>query len=105
VELALGGLPSLPFRAGALLEDLLHISGRALRLPEVHDSLDLRVAHKRALDAGRFAGVDGLIEHVPAAQQLFCAARVQDDATVDLRTDRERDARRDVRLDETGDDV
>src|ERR1700693_284248 len=61
VELALGTLSSLPLRARALFEDLLHEAGRALRLPEADDRIDLLVADERALDARRLPGVDRLI--------------------------------------------
>src|SRR5712692_9002633 len=106
VELALGTLASsLPRRAGALFENLLHVPRRPLRFPELHDRLDLGVADERALDTRRLARIDGLVEHVAAAEKLLRAARVEDDAAVDLRPDRERDARRDVGLDEAGDDV
>ena len=106
VELALGALATPgPLRAGALLEDLLHVSRRALRLPEAHHRFDLGVAHERALYARRLARIHGLVEHVATPEQLLSAARVEDDAAVDLGPDRERDARGDVGLDEAGDDV
>src|SRR5207245_844086 len=105
IELALGGLASLPLRAGPLFEDLLHIARAALRAPEVDDRLHFGIADERALDPSRFTRVDRLVQHVATTQQLLRAARVEDDAAVDLRADRERDARRDVGLDETGDDV
>src|SRR5438445_2269876 len=74
VQLPLRGLvASLPLRARALLEDLVHVSRLTLRTPEVHHRLDLGVAHERALDAGRLARGDGLVEHVSAAKKLFGA--------------------------------
>ncbi len=105
IQLALGGVASLPLRALTLFEDLFHVAGSALRAPEVDDRLDLRVAHERALDAGRLARVDRLIKHVSAAEQLLRAAGVEDDPAVDLRADSECDARRDVGLDKARDDV
>src|SRR5229473_3097979 len=105
IQLALGGLASLPLRAGALFEDLLHVAGRALRAPEVDDRLDLGVADEGPLDAGRLAGIDRLVQHIAAAEKLLCATRVEDHAAVDLRADRERDTRGDIGLDETRDDV
>src|SRR3989440_11685772 len=91
IQLALG-IPPRPFAAGALFQDLLHESRRALRLPERDDLLDLLVAHKGALDPGRLAGVNGLVEHVAAAEQLLGSARVEDHAAVDLRAHGECDA-------------
>src|SRR6266851_9639115 len=44
IQLALGGVASLPLCARAFLEDLLHVPRAALRAPEVHYRLDLRVA-------------------------------------------------------------
>src|SRR5439155_10214337 len=44
VELALQALASTgPLRTGALLEDLLHVSRRALRFPEADDRFDLGI--------------------------------------------------------------
>src|SRR5712692_1967603 len=105
IQLALGGLASLPLGAGPLFEDLLHVARAALRTPEVDHRLDLGVAVECALDAGRFAGVDGLIQHVAAAEQLLRAARVEDHSAVDLGADGECDTRGDVGLDQTRDDV
>src|SRR5581483_2697828 len=106
VQLALGfALASLPLPGRARLEDLLHVARRRLALPEADHTVDLLVADERALDARRLAGVDRLVQHVAAAEQLLRAAGVEDHAAVDLRADRERDAGRDVRLDQAGDDV
>src|SRR5579864_9172513 len=105
VELALLAWAPLPLRPRAFLEDLLHVARAALRFPEVDHGLDLGVAHEGALDARRLARVDRLVEHVAAAEQLLRSARVEDHAAVDLGTDRESDAGRDVGLDEPGDDV
>src|SRR5216684_2969724 len=105
IQLALRGLASLPLRAGALFEDLLHVARPALRTPEVDDRLDLRVADERALDARGLAGVDRLVQHVAAAEKFLSTPGVEDHPAVDLRADREGDARGDVGLDETRDDV
>src|SRR5439155_20546076 len=106
VELALRALASTrPLRTRALLEDLLHVSRRSLRFPEADDRFDLGVADERALDARRLARIYRLVQHVAAPQQLLRAARVEDDAAVDLRPNRECDARGEVGLDEAGDDV
>src|SRR5207248_10493361 len=88
-----------------LVEDLLHEATLALGLPPTHDRVNLAVGDEGALDPGRLAGVDRLVEHVPPAEQLFGAAGVEDHPAVDLGADREGDPGRDVRLDEAGDDV
>src|SRR3989440_7914552 len=105
VELALLPTLSVPCGPAAFLEDLFHISRRSLRLPEVDHALHLWVAHEGALDARRFACIDGLVEHVAPAQKLLSARPVEDHTAVDLRSDRKCDARWDVGLDQAGDDV
>src|SRR5260370_261575 len=104
IQLSLGRLCPLPLRAGALFEDLFHVAGRALRPPEIDDRLDLGAADERALDAGRLAGIDGLVQHVPATQKLLRAAGVEDDAAVDLRVHPESEPRRELDLDPPGDE-
>src|SRR6266513_1859178 len=84
IQLALAGLTCLPFRAGSLFEDLLHESGCSLRLPERHDLFDFLVADESTLDARRLACVDGLVQHVAAAEELLRTAAVENDAAVDL---------------------
>ena len=79
--------------------------GLALLLPVAGDELDLLVRHEHALGADRLGHVRRLPEEVAAAEELLGAGHVDDRARVDRRRGRERDARRDVRLDEPGDDV
>src|SRR6202011_1776675 len=105
IQLALRSLASLPLSARALFEDLFHVSRATLRTPEVDDRLDLRIADESALDSCRLAGIDRLVQHVAAPEQLFCSTRVENDAAVDLRSDGERYARWNVGLDEARDDV
>src|SRR5258708_354535 len=105
IQLALRGLASLPLRAGALFEDLLHVARPALRTPEVDDRLDLRVADERALDARGLAGVDRLVQHVAAAEKFLSTPGVEDHPAVDLRADREGDASGDVGLEGARDAV
>ena len=105
VELALLPPLTLPLGARSFLEDLLHVARPALRLPEVDHAVNFLVADESTLDASRFPGVDRLVEHVAPTEQLFRTARIEDHPAVDLRADGEGDARRDVGLDEPGDDV
>src|SRR5689334_7219189 len=62
----------------------------ALARPEVYETIELAVRDVDALDAAWLRRIDGLEEHVAAAEQLLRAARVQDRARVRLRGDRER---------------
>src|SRR2546427_228814 len=101
----LKGEAALALRARALFEDLLHVTRSTLRPPEIDDRLDFGVAHERTLDARRLARIDRLVQHVATSEKLLRAAGVEDHPAVDLRADGERDARRDVGLDEAGDDV
>src|SRR5437762_2068004 len=96
-------LASLPFGHRALFEDLFHVARSSLRLPEADHAVDLGIADERALDAGRFACIDGLVEHVAATEKLFRTAGVEDDAAVDLPADSKCDAAGDVRLEQTRD--
>src|SRR6266550_466221 len=98
-------LASLPFGHGALFEDLFHVAGSSLRLPEADHAIDLWIADESALDACRLACIDGLVEHVAATEKLFRTAGVEDDAAVDLRADSKRYAGGNVGLDQTRDDV
>ena len=67
-------------------------SRTALRFPVIDDRLKLGVADERALDAGRLAGIDWLVQHVAATKQFFRTARIEDDAAIHLRSNCERDA-------------
>ena len=88
-----------------MLEDLLIIFGRACLLDMRDDRFDLVRRDKAALHAGGFALAQRRIQHIALADQLFRAGRIQNDARLDLARHRERDARRDVRLHDAGDDV
>src|SRR6202162_3894219 len=81
------------------------VPGASLWLPEVDHPFDLRITDECALDTCRLAGVDRLVQHVAATEQLFRSTRVEDDSAVHLRAHRERDARWDVGLDQPRDDV
>ena len=88
-----------------VLEDLLIIFSRACLLDMRDDRLDLVRRDKAALHAGGLALAERCIQHIALADQLFRAGRIQDDARLDLARYRKRDARRDVRLHDAGDDV
>ncbi len=80
----------------------MHGRGRA---PVIHQPLDFRIADINTLQANRPGRVRGLVEHIAAAQQAFGAGLVQNDAAVGPGSDRERNARREVGLDQAGDHV
>src|SRR5690606_39907760 len=73
--------------------------------PVFGDGVDLVVRDKHTLHTQRGGGVWRLVEHVAASEQFLGARLVEDHARVYRRCDRERDARREVRLDQPGDDV
>ena len=79
--------------------------GLALLCPVVREAGDLVLGEEGALDALELRGADRPEEHVALAEERLGAALVEDHARVDLRGDREGDARRDVDLDRSGDDV
>ena len=70
-----------------------------------HHALHLFIGNERALAAGRLAGAVRMKQHIAAAEQLFGARCVENDAAVDRRADRKRAPRGDVRLDEPRDDI
>ena len=88
-------------------EDVLVVERPAAGLvePVLGDRADLAVAHEHALHADRPRQVDRLVEHVAAADEVLGARRVEHGPRVDVRGHRERDARRDVGLDQAGHDV
>ena len=67
--------------------------------------MHLVVADEGAVHAQRHAGARRQVEHVAHAEQRLGAHLVEDGARVDLARDLERQARRDVGLDQAGDDV
>src|SRR5665213_3708655 len=74
-----------------------------------HDERDhfLYLAFRKigSLDATRFRHFSREEEHVACAEQFLRTPGVENGARVDLRSDLERNARRDVGLDEAGDDL
>jgi hypothetical protein len=67
--------------------------------------LHLFVSHKRALRPHEFRGSGGREKHVAAADEGLGAFAVNDGAGIDLGRDLEGDARGQVRLDDTSDDI
>src|SRR5438034_9854884 len=92
-------------RFGELLVDFQFVTRFALPGDEFDDAIGLLVSDERALGADEFGGAGRQIEHVAFAEQFVGAHPVQDRARVHLRRDLKSDARRDVRLDDAGDDV
>ena len=88
-----------------MLEDLLAVLGSAGFLDAGNDSLNLLVGDEAALYTGRFALAERRVEHIALADQLFRAGRIQNDAGFDLAGYRKRDARRDIRFHDAGDNV
>ena len=100
-----GAAAASPSRRSAALEQLLVELRLRLRAPVLGDQLHLLGGHEGALHAQHAGAAEGTEQHVAFAEQALGAALVEDDARVGLRGDGEGDARRDVRLDEAGDDV
>ena len=85
--------------------DVEQVVGPSLCRPERDQPGELCAGDQRALRADRLRCIDRQIEHVAAAEQTFGPGHVEDRARVDLRTHRKRDPRRNVGLDDAGDDV
>ena len=81
------------------------VRGPALQRPVTADELDLVVRHVDALRADRLREVGAKHEHVATSEELLRTGHVNDGAGVDGGRGSKRDTSRDVRLDETGDDV
>ena len=77
----------------------------ALGLEVLDHPVHLAIGHERSVDALRMPSTGRQIKHVALPEQSFGAHLVEDGARIDLARDLERDARRNVGLDETGDDV
>ena len=88
-----------------MLQDLLAVFGRTVLLGERDDPLDLVVRDKAALDALGLALAQGGIQHIALADELFRAGLVQNDARLDLRGDRKRNAGGDIGLHDARDDI
>src|SRR3569833_2149072 len=84
---------------------LVFIFRLALDLELLDDLVLLLIGDDGAMHAHGHAGAGRKIEHVAVTEQVFRALLVEDGARIDTRRDLEGDARRDVGLDQTGDDV
>ena len=69
------------------------------------DPADFRLVDVSAVNANQTRSARRQEQHVAAAEQLFGAVGVDDRARIDLRRDAERNAGREVCLDQTGDHV
>ena len=72
---------------------------------QLDDLVHFVIVDERAVHALGRRGAGRQIEHVAVAEQRFGAALVEDRARIDLARHLERDARRDVRLDQARDHV
>src|SRR3569623_2512011 len=84
---------------------LVEIIRLALDLELLDDLVHLLIGDEGAMHAHGHAGAGRKIEHVAVPEQVFRALLVEDGARIATRRDLEGDARRDVGLDQTGDDV
>ena len=84
---------------------LADVVWRPLGLPVLDKGGELLIGDPRALHADGAPLVVGQVEHVALAEERLGASGVEDDAAVGLACHREGDTARDVRLDQTGDDV
>ena len=87
------------------LRDAVGVLGVALPATEPDDGFDLGLGHVRTLHAPRLPHRCRQEQHVAEPDQLVGPALIEHDARVCLRRRRERDAARDVRFDQPGDDV
>ena len=86
-------------------EHAFDVFGLAQRLQVIDHAVHFVVRHEGAVHALRQPGAGRQVEHVALAQQRLGAHLVEDGARVDLARHLERDAGRDVGLDQAGDDV
>ncbi|MNV28880.1 hypothetical protein D3C71_1200860 [compost metagenome] len=75
------------------------------RFPVLHDGVDFLVTNKRTVNAHRRRRVRAGIEHITHAEQRFCTRLIEDGTGVDFTRYGERDTRRNVRFNQTSDDV
>ena len=81
------------------------VNGLALLPQKAREPRALLLGDVRAVEPYRTRRPRRHEQHVAAPEQLFCAVAVENRSRVDLRLHAERDARRQVRLDQAGDDV
>jgi hypothetical protein len=87
------------------LQEFLLILRLPLRLPEFHHRRDFFFRHVRSMQPMHARRARRQVKHVAASQQRFGAVGVENRARVDLGRHAERHARREVRLDQSGDDI
>src|ERR1017187_6314400 len=92
-------------RLGKLFVDFHFVTRLALLGNEFNDVLQFLVGDERALGAFQIAGTGRQVEHVAFAEELVRAHRVENRARVHAARDLKRNARRNVRLDDAGDDI
>src|ERR1035437_4625605 len=90
---------------GQLLVDFHLVTRFALLGNEVNDVLQFLVSDERTLRAFQIAGTGWQIKHVAFAEQFIRAHRIKNRARVHAAGHLEGDARRDVGLDDAGDDI
>src|ERR1017187_5084911 len=90
---------------GKLFVDFRVVVRFALLGDEIHDVLQFLVRDERTLRPLQVAGTGRQIKHVAFAEQFVRAHRVENRARIHAARDLERDARRDVGLDDAGDDI
>src|ERR1035437_6959775 len=90
---------------GKLFVDLRFVAGLGLPCDEAHDVFQFFVSDERALRAFEIRGTGRQVKHVAFAEQFVRAHRIENRPGIHAAGDLEGDARRDVRLDDAGDDV
>src|ERR1017187_2375446 len=92
-------------RFGKLFVNFHFVTGFALLGDELHDVLQFLVGDERALGTFQIAGTGRQVEHVAFAEQFVRAHRIENRPRVHAARHLERNARRNVRLDDAGDDI
>src|ERR1035437_7870523 len=90
---------------GKLFVDLRFVAGLGLPGDEAHDVLQFFVGDEGTLRAFEIRGTGRQVKHVAFAEQLVRAHRIKNRPGIHAAGDLEGDARRDVRLDDAGDDL
>ena len=90
---------------GKLLVDFHLVTRLALLGDGIHDELNFLVGDERSLRADQPRRTGRQIKHVALAEQFVRAHRIENRARIHLGRDLKSNTRRDVRLDDAGDDV
>ncbi len=104
------GAPLPPFfplgdRLLDLVDHALIVLRGAVRLDEADHAVDLLGGDEAALHAAGLALAERGVEHIAAADELFRAGGIENDAGFERGRDREGDSAGDVRLNQTRNDV